>query len=432
MAISREEVCSLHLRNLSLPQKAYVQLLLEEGISPREHAFQSCLSSISSLLTQYHVTNHPRIFISYAWEAEGSNELRELQDFLKRFKADLELLGLSVFLDLNGGMVGTDEFRERMRAEIQARNYFVLTGTPLYKQKALDNVPRRDNVAFEYDLIKTKRQNEEGVMLLPIWWRGNTRAEVFPAPVAEGPILDFKNSQNYYTRLVDLVQHIYPILAPDGELFQRFRELSNIFENRLRALETRQQYLLVQFKAETAIPAALEPMLVQSLVPPQEKQDLFSSFLLHVVKGEQKDAEVMLKTNKELVLFAGHVTDLSGRTFQNITAFQYAVWALDWHMWQMLLRFLEQHYPEEVLKQATQFEIGNWVREHKVHAAHLLKNLAKQLLVYIHNNRSWSPQARIDHWIQKVGKAQRAVPAHVINEYCNPTDSFNSSPSLFQ
>jgi hypothetical protein len=47
---------------------------------------------------------------------------------------------------------------------------------------------------------------------------------------------------------------------------------------------------------------------------------------------------------------AGRVTDLSGREFQSITAFQYALWALDWHMWAMIQKYLP------VEQQQVQFE----------------------------------------------------------------------------
>ena len=44
-----------------------------------------------------------------------------------------------------------------------------------------------------------------------------------------------------------------------------------------------------------------------------------------VAEGEQDQAEVMLKSNPNLALVPGDVTDLSKRTFTRITGFQYAV-----------------------------------------------------------------------------------------------------------
>ena len=41
-----------------------------------------------------------------------------------------------------------------------------------------------------------------------------------------------------------------------------------------------------------------------------------------------------------MALASGSVIDLSKRRFAKITAFQYALWAMDWHMWTMLLKYL--------------------------------------------------------------------------------------------
>jgi hypothetical protein len=59
-----------------------------------------------------------------------------------------------------------------------------------------------------------------------------------------------------------------------------------------------------------------------------------------VVEGEQDQAEAMIKKDKNLLLAAGRIIDLSGREFERITAFQYALWALDWHMWTMIQKYL--------------------------------------------------------------------------------------------
>ena len=67
-----------------------------------------------------------------------------------------------------------------------------------------------------------------------------------------------------------------------------------------------------------------------------------AEFLTHVTKGEQRQAEKMLKKNRYLGLAAGTVTDHANRKFNDITGFQYAVWALDWHMWTMIQKYLPE------------------------------------------------------------------------------------------
>ncbi len=98
--------------------------------------------------------------------------------------------------------------------------------------------------------------------------------------------------------------------------------------------------------------------------PPQVAQ-----FLRLIAEGEQDKAEAMLKANSNLTLQSGTVTDLSNRTFEHITAFQYAVWARDWHMWTMLLKYLSEEEATLQLhsletngtEHGTQFDFGTLI-----------------------------------------------------------------------
>jgi len=145
-------------------------------------------------------------------------------------------------------------------------------------------------------------------------------------------------------------------------------------------------------------------------------------FLRLVVEGEQDKAEAMLKIFPELALVSEDVTDLSKRTFKNITAFQYAVWALDWHMWTMIRKYLPI---KEAKLQAEGFEAGSWVRQHGVNAQHLLEKLIKayQTTIDLYHG-GWPKEEAEKAWVQKVGGAQLLLPAHVINEYCHPWRPF--------
>ena len=81
-----------------------------------------------------------------------------------------------------------------------------------------------------------------------------------------------------------------------------------------------------------------------------------------VAEGEQDQAEALIKQTPQLLLASGTVTDLSGRTFKNITAFQYALWAMDWHMWTMIKKYL----PTEAQAQQLQ-ELETKGTEHGKH-----------------------------------------------------------------
>jgi len=150
-----------------------------------------------------------------------------------------------------------------------------------------------------------------------------------------------------------------------------------------------------------------------------------TKFLRFVAEGEQDKAEAMLKSNPNLALVPGDVTDLSKRTFNGITGFQYAVWALDWHMWTMIRKYLA---PEEAHLQAQEFERGSWVKSHGVHANLNILIQAYQTTSDLYKASKYDEGNTA--WVQQVGGAQRLLPAHVINEYCHPTRPFYPSPNF--
>ena len=45
------------------------------------------------------------------------------------------------------------------------------------------------------------------------------------------------------------------------------------------------------------------------------------------MNGQQEQAEALLMTNSVYARMRGSITDLAGRKFENITGFQYALWA---------------------------------------------------------------------------------------------------------
>ncbi|HQW57934.1 MAG TPA: hypothetical protein PK583_03155, partial [Gammaproteobacteria bacterium] len=144
-----------------------------------------------------------------------------------------------------------------------------------------------------------------------------------------------------------------------------------------------------------------------------------TKFLTFVAEGEQDKAEAMLKSNPILALSPGDVTDLSKRTFNGITGFQYAVWALDWHMWTMIRKYL----PDEEARLQTQgFEMGSWVKEHGINAS--WKNLEDAQQKFIDEANGGKIAASNETWIRQVGGAQLLLPAHVVNEYCRSDRTF--------
>jgi hypothetical protein len=121
------------------------------------------------------------------------------------------------------------------------------------------------------------------------------------------------------------------------------------------------------------------------------------------------------------------VTDLSGREFKGITAFQYALWALDWHMWTMIKKYLPR---EAQAKQLQALESKG-----TAHGKHFnLQGLITALQTYVDNiEKVWNYGRRaIDHWCQVVGGEQKLLPAHVVNEYCRSDRPFDPCPSEWE
>ena len=152
------------------------------------------------------------------------------------------------------------------------------------------------------------------------------------------------------------------------------------------------------------------------------------TFLQHVAYGVQAEAKKMLISNPELIGYQGRVTDHSKRTFNKITAFQYALWAWDWHMWVMLLRYLS---PDMARAQLLELEAGVVTEQYEVH--YNFTELIEVYKRYIDHFEKYAHQERTEQynqlWCKEIGGAQSRVPAHVANEYCRTDRILELSPN---
>lgn len=69
--------------------------------------------------------------------------------------------------------------------------------------------------------------------------------------------------------------------------------------------------------------------------------------LLHVVKGEQHKVSVLLRKNPFLLKGKTTVVDHAGRIFKMVSSFQYALWARDIQMWQMMESIVHEMHDVE-------------------------------------------------------------------------------------
>jgi hypothetical protein len=191
----------------------------------------------------------------------------------------------------------------------------------------------------------------------------------------------------------------------------------------------------------------LTKKLIFSQPPPQPKptlkaaiitQELVTTFLVHIAYGRQDEAEAQLRGNLSLIEARGDFEDCAGRGFKQVTGLQYAVWALDWHMWQMILNCIpegeagrrNQIIREQIIEGLDRHGIdvegpGEYTR-HKISWGNLVTAYIKCQQACTESY--WVRANNI--WCKEVGKAQLWLPAHVINEYSHPRRKFNPCPDF--
>jgi hypothetical protein len=170
-----------------------------------------------------------------------------------------------------------------------------------------------------------------------------------------------------------------------------------------------------------------------------------SKVLYHVVRGEHEAVRALLTNNIDLLYGRSSVTDCSGREFKSISPFEYALWALDKHMWDTMLSCIPKNEKgNEVLAQLRlkykALKIDEKAPEEKVETPKIkgvTYSLNGTLITESHFNfnqtiikelqaqanaqdapgdKNW--QAINKQWVEGVGGAQRLLPMHVVNEYC--------------
>ena len=106
------------------------------------------------------------------------------------------------------------------------------------------------------------------------------------------------------------------------------------------------------------------------------EQEQVNKLLDHVMKGEQVDAETMIIRNPALLNYKGSGKEFhNDREFRSITPFQYALWALDWYMWDMMMGHIDHTEArvqlEDLERNGTehgkQFRFDNLIRAYKVY-----------------------------------------------------------------
>jgi hypothetical protein len=168
--------------------------------------------------------------------------------------------------------------------------------------------------------------------------------------------------------------------------------------------------------------------------------------LHHVVRGQHDAVQSLLTDDISLMFKRGKVTDCSGREFGNISGFEYALWALDKHMWAKMITCVPQNEEgkrifkiliaqyNKVNTDGVTYKLnGQTITEkHFDFNNTIIKELQTQVdSINAPGEKNWD--AIDNQWREGVGGAQKQLPMHVVDEYCSdepfiPVPKFTSQP----
>jgi hypothetical protein len=168
--------------------------------------------------------------------------------------------------------------------------------------------------------------------------------------------------------------------------------------------------------------------------------------LHHVVRGQHDAVQSILTDDISLMFKRGKVTDCSVREFENISGFEYALWALDKHMWAKMITCVPRNEEgkrifEKLIAQYNKVNTdgviyklnGQTITEkHFDFNNTIIKELQTQVdSIKAPGTKNWD--AIDKQWREGVGGAQNLFPMHVVYEYCSdepfyPVPEFTSQP----
>jgi hypothetical protein len=170
------------------------------------------------------------------------------------------------------------------------------------------------------------------------------------------------------------------------------------------------------------------------------KPQLITKLLICTSWGDQDKVERLLKTSPELMLKKTAFTDCSGRIFENISAFEFALWALDTrYMVNMMLNCLPNNKAGLILSKALKEQYEHFdthgvtytLEGKTITEKHFdFSVLVNALKTYVEQFIKWDWPEREKYWCSDVGLAQRYVPAHVMQHYCDEETFFYPTPSF--
>lgn len=150
-------------------------------------------------------------------------------------------------------------------------------------------------------------------------------------------------------------------------------------------------------------------------------------FIHFVMHGQIDEAQKMLKKDISLLFKKIKATDCTGRIFLKISGFQYALWALDMHMWDMMIK-VEKNLEAWNILLAQYTEVAQAKVRYLLDTNEVISEQHYDFLIVDalekHANYFERPLEEITNWdeMQKqwqieVGSAQFKAPVHIALAY---------------
>lgn len=142
----------------------------------------------------------------------------------------------------------------------------------------------------------------------------------------------------------------------------------------------------------------------------QISQAGLAAFLKSVTEGNLVEAAYWLQKDSRFALGTETITDLSDRPFKKITGLQYATWAGDLEMFQLITKYTDVRHRAVQLKALEETPDVYSSYGGKYNGYPLMRNCIE----YLHNFKQWAYEARLEYWIKKIGGEQQKCPAWLI------------------
>ena len=177
----------------------------EQAVADRRTKFEAALVRIKAILRELGEAAEPQptCFISYAWGVP------EHEKWVLRLAKDLRHADIEVLLDRWHSTPGTN-LNDYIQ-KIHECEYVVVVGTPLLKNK-YDDKKRDSVVAAELTLITSRlmEPGHFGYKSIPLLLAGDKRT-AFPPLLQAMVSVDFRNTEDYFVRLFDLILTLHGI-----------------------------------------------------------------------------------------------------------------------------------------------------------------------------------------------------------------------------